>query len=208
MRFSFEYSAVITVVLAFWTISSTDLIFNSIYRVNTHNYDATKAASLFLDFSNNGLPACYGLLKGPYSKLTKAVVSIEYGSQTYFEDKIEQVLLLVAVKFSFAVPNLSFGPAQIRTSTMRRYLPNYEPFLIAKDECLNIFAAQTILIKMSGAHHFCNQQNVEQLFATLRDYNGQSRHSLENHYYLLSVKNVYDLLSPQASSQDCDGLGL
>ena len=145
-----------------------------------------EAAARLIAYSKKDLPQCYNDLSGPHFTLVKAVGAIENASQSGIEEYFETALLWISKTTGIPPVDFSYGPMQIRPSTIKKWISNVpnENWAIAAlllDKCSNIQIGQQLIAEIGKSIGQCEEQDCTTKI--LQIYNGQKEPTISSLIY-------------------------
>lgn len=155
-----------------------------------------EAAERLIAYSEEYLPPCYADVSGPHSMLVKAIGAIENASQSGAEEYFETALLWIAKNTGTPPIDFSYGPMQIRPSTIKKWISNVpnKNWAVASlllDKCSNIKIGQQLIAEISKSVGKCEGRVCTTRI--LEKYNGQKEPTVSSLIYLEIVQEMVAL---------------
>ncbi len=140
------------------------------------------AAQRIRFYAEEHLPDCFHALDGRAAELTRALIAVEYVSVSRVEYMVEYAVAQFAQFGGAPLPDLSYGVAQVRPSTVAKLRlasggvpPQARDFI---DDCANIEIARTITASLLAKHRDVTPADAR-LSRVIRDYSGQLQYRPE-----------------------------
>lgn len=149
------------------------------------------AAHRIASYAENNLPACFLALDGDAADLTRALVAVEYVSVGRVEHVMEYVVAQLAQLSGAPLPDLSYGAAQVRPSTMAKLHLVVSPD--ARDyvnDCASIAIGHMVIASLLKTHQHVMPPDVR-LLRVIRDYTGQLQYRPEHIVHNAIVAQLY-----------------
>ncbi|HUU73692.1 MAG TPA: hypothetical protein VMW70_13775 [Burkholderiales bacterium] len=149
------------------------------------------AAHRIATYAEERLPACFRTLEGGGADLTRALVAVEYVSVSRIEHALEYMVAHFAQLTGAPLPDLSYGAAQVRPSTLARLRPMASRQ--ARDyvnDCASIAMAQSVIASLLEKHRRVVPSNAR-LMRVIRDYTGQLRQRPQHVVHNAIVAQLY-----------------
>ena len=149
------------------------------------------AAKRIAIYAEDKLPACFLAQEGEAATLTRALVAVEYVSVSRIEHAVEYVVAQFAQLTGVSLPDLSYGAAQVRPSTLAKLHPIPSPE--ARDfvnDCASIAFGRMVIASLLEKHR--NVMPAEtRLLRVIRDYAGQVQRRSEHVVHNAIVAQLY-----------------
>lgn len=149
------------------------------------------ASSRIASYADKHLPACFRALHGDAAELARAIVAVEYVSVNPLEQAVEYVVAKFAQFSGAPLPDLSYGAAQIRPSTLAKL--NLDESLKASDfvdDCASIRMGQQVIASLLEKHQHV-QPSHYRVLKVIREYSGQKEYRPEHIVYNAIVARLY-----------------
>lgn len=152
------------------------------------------AARRIANYAESNLPPCFLALEGQAAELTRAIVAVEYVSVSRVEHAVEYVVAQISQLTGMPLPDLSYGAAQVRPSTLAKLrLASGAPSPEARDfvnDCTSIAIAHTVIASLLEKYQYVTPPDAS-LLRVIRDYTGQLQHRPEHIVHSAIVAQLY-----------------
>jgi hypothetical protein len=152
------------------------------------------AARRIANYAEDNLPSCFHTIDGQEAALTRAIIAVEYVSISRVEHVVEYVVAQIAQLTGMPLPDLSYGVAQVRPSTLAKLRsisgdtsPEASDFV---NDCTSIALGHEVIESLLAKYRHVTPPKARRLMV-IRDYTGQSQHRPEHIVHNAIIAHLY-----------------